>query len=98
MGWRSIRIGGIDLINCPGKHCGSCKGLGHQKLSLRGAPEEGLFLWRWAASSCSMDSLYDLHLISDTVPVILDNSRMRHQVLSTSMKLGDRGSAHVDLN
>ncbi|MCD7454941.1 cyclin-dependent serine/threonine protein kinase [Datura stramonium] len=62
--------------------------------------EEGelICLWtkRWADSSCAMDSLYDLDLISDTVPVILDNSEMWHQVLETSMKLGSRGVAHVE--
>lgn len=50
---------------------------------------------RWAASSCAMDSLYDLDLISKTVPVILDNSKMWYQVQSTSLKLGSRGVAHV---
>ena len=43
-----------------------------------------------------MDSLYDVDLISDTVPVILDNSKMWYQVLLTSMKLGARGVAHVE--
>lgn len=43
-----------------------------------------------------MDSLYDMDLISDTVPVILDNSKIWYQVLSTSMKLGARGVAHVE--
>lgn len=43
-----------------------------------------------------MDSLYDLNLISKTVPVILDNSKMWYKVLSTSMKLGSRGVAHVE--
>lgn len=43
-----------------------------------------------------MDSLYDLDLISVTVPVILDNSEMWHHVLATSMKLGSRGVAHVE--
>ena len=43
-----------------------------------------------------MDSLYDMDLISDTVPVILDNSKLWYQVLSTSMKLGPRGVAHVE--
>ncbi|XP_010271814.1 PREDICTED: uncharacterized protein LOC104607797 [Nelumbo nucifera] len=116
-----------NRIDCPGKHCDSCEGLGHQESSLRCALEEALFLQRtfvmpsrmcinpihnkkgilhqsknanseeeWAASSCSMDSLYDLDLISDTVPVILDNSKIWHQVLSTSMKLGARGVAHVE--
>ena len=50
---------------------------------------------RWAASSCAMDSLYDLDLMSNTVTVILDDSETWHQTLSTSMKLGSRGIAHV---
>ncbi|KAK6124809.1 hypothetical protein DH2020_041425 [Rehmannia glutinosa] len=113
-------------IDCPGKHCDSCEGLGHQESSLRCALEEALFLGRtfvmpsrmcinpihnkkgilhqsgkmvseerWTASSCAMDSLYDLDFISNTVPVILDNSKMWHHVLTTSMKLGSRGIAHV---
>ncbi|KAG2683626.1 hypothetical protein I3843_10G040600 [Carya illinoinensis] len=116
-----------DRIDCPGKHCDSCEGLGHQESSLRCALEEAMFLQRtfvmpsrmcinpihnkkgilhhsdnasseerWAASSCAMDSLYDIDLISDTVPVILDNSELWHLVLSTSMKLGARGIAHVE--
>lgn len=51
---------------------------------------------RWAASSCAMDSLYDLDLISNTIPVILDNSKVWYHVLSTSMKLRSRGVAHVE--
>lgn len=43
-----------------------------------------------------MDSLYDLDLISETVPAILDNSNVWHLILSTSMKLGARGVAHVE--
>eukprot|EP00256_Glycine_max_P064847 XP_025979442.1 uncharacterized protein LOC100796131 isoform X2 [Glycine max] len=112
-------------IDCPGKHCRSCEGLGHQESSLRCALEEALFLGRtfvmpsgmcinpihnkkgilhstnasseelWDASSCAMDSLYDTELMSDTVPVILDNSKEWYRVLSTSMKLGARGVAHV---
>ncbi|KAB1222183.1 hypothetical protein CJ030_MR2G023446 [Morella rubra] len=116
-----------NRIDCPGKHCESCEGLGHQESSLRCALEEAMFLQRtfvmpsrvcinpihnkkgilhhsanasseamWAASSCAMDSLYDMDLISDTVPVILDNSKIWYQVLSTSMKLGARGVAHVE--
>ncbi|XP_012084527.1 uncharacterized protein LOC105643898 isoform X2 [Jatropha curcas] len=116
-----------NRIDCPGKHCESCEGLGHQESSLRCALEEAMFLnrtfvmpssmcisplhnkkgilyhsnmasseERWAANSCSMDSLYDLDLISETVPVILDNSKVWHHVLSTSMKLGARGVAHVE--
>lgn len=51
---------------------------------------------RWAANSCAMDSLYDLDLISTTVPVVLDNSKIWFKVLATSMKLGHRGIAHVE--
>ncbi|XP_010673051.2 uncharacterized protein LOC104889510 [Beta vulgaris subsp. vulgaris] len=113
-------------IDCPGHHCDTCAGLGHQESSLRCALEEALFLQRtlvmparmcinpihnkkgmlhqesqassdegWMATSCAMDSLYDLDLISNKIPVILDNSEMWHQVLSTGMKLGARGVAHV---
>ncbi|PKU86724.1 uncharacterized protein LOC110106806 [Dendrobium catenatum] len=116
-----------NRIDCPGKHCDSCEGLGHQESSLRCALEEALFLKRvfvmpsrmcinplhnkkgilhhltnvssqerWAASSCTMDSLYDLNLISKTIPVILDNSKMWYRVVSTSMKLGNRGVAQVE--
>ncbi|XP_047341233.1 uncharacterized protein LOC124944930 [Impatiens glandulifera] len=116
-----------NRIDCPGKHCGSCEGLGHQESSLRCALEEAMFLGRtfvmpsrmcinpihnkkgilhrsedssademWDAGSCAMDSLYDLELISETVPVILDNSKAWHYVMSTSMKLGNRGVAHVE--
>ncbi|XP_020241716.1 uncharacterized protein LOC109820064 isoform X2 [Asparagus officinalis] len=115
-----------NRIDCPGKHCDSCAGLGHQESSLRCALEEALFLNRvfvmpsrmcinpihnkkgilhhstdgssdegWAASSCTMDSLYDMDLISETIPVILDNSKTWHRVISTSMKLGKMGVAHV---
>ncbi|KAK9725993.1 hypothetical protein RND81_05G182700 [Saponaria officinalis] len=114
-------------IDCPGKHCHSCAGLGHQESSLRCALEEAFFLRRtfvmparmcinpmhnkkglshqssnassdegWMASSCAMDSLYDLDLISKKIPVILDNSETWHRVLSTAMKLGARGVAHVE--
>ncbi|CAM8882913.1 unnamed protein product [Rhodiola kirilowii] len=82
-------------IDCPGKHCNTCAGLGHQESSLRCALEEAMYLHRWATSSCAMDSLYDLSLMSETVPVILDNSKTWYQVVSTSMKLEDRGAAHV---
>ncbi|KAF5747928.1 hypothetical protein HS088_TW05G00659 [Tripterygium wilfordii] len=116
-----------NRIDCPGKHCESCEGLGHQESSLRCALEEAMLLnrtfvmpsrmcinpihnkkgilhssdnassqERWAANSCAMDSMYDIDLISQTVPVIVDNSKMWHRVLSTSMKLGARGIAHVE--
>ncbi|XP_054802103.1 uncharacterized protein LOC129305920 isoform X2 [Prosopis cineraria] len=114
-------------IDCPGKHCDSCEGLGHQESSLRCALEEALYLRRifvmpsrmcinplhnkkgilhqfseasseemWEANSCAMDSLYDIDLISDTIPVILDNSEEWFEVLSTGMRLGARGVAHVE--
>ncbi|KAJ4843990.1 hypothetical protein Tsubulata_046449 [Turnera subulata] len=114
-------------IDCPGKHCDSCEGLGHQESSLRCALEEAMFLnrtfvmpsrmcinpihnkkgilhpssnasseARWASSSCSMDSLYDIDLISETIPVMLDNSKDWYRVHSTAMKLGARGVAHVE--
>lgn len=35
-----------DRIDCPGKHCDSCEGLGHQESSLRCALEEALYLNR----------------------------------------------------
>ncbi|XP_072960304.1 uncharacterized protein [Typha angustifolia] len=116
-----------DKVDCPGKHCDSCAGLGHQESSLRCALEEALYLKRvfvmpsrmclnpihnkkgilheagnasleerWEANSCTMDSLYDLDLLSQTVPVILDNSKVWHRILLTSMKLGKRGIAHVE--
>ncbi|CAN0922565.1 hypothetical protein LINGRAHAP2_LOCUS33116 [Linum grandiflorum] len=116
-----------NRIDCPGKHCDSCEGLGHQESSLRCALEEALFLnrtfvmpsrmcinpihnekgilhhssnssseERWTSNSCSMDSLYDIDLMSETVPVILDNSREWFHVVSTAMKLGSRGIAHVE--
>lgn len=65
------------------------KGILHESTNM--TSEEG-----WAASSCAMESLYDIELISDTVPVILDNSKMWYRVLSTSMKLEARGVAHVE--
>ncbi|KAG8367821.1 hypothetical protein BUALT_Bualt16G0112500 [Buddleja alternifolia] len=86
-------------IDCPGKHCDSCEGLGHQESSLRTFVmpsricinpihnKKGILHQsgdmisdeRWAASSCAMDSLYDLDLISNTVPVIMDNSKLWHK-------------------
>ncbi|KAE8668466.1 CDPK-related kinase 1 family protein [Hibiscus syriacus] len=116
-----------NRIDCPGKHCDSCEGLGHQESSLRCALEEAIFLnrtfvmpsrmcinpihndkgilnkvdnvtaeERWATAFCAMDSLYDIDMISETVPVILDNTDAWHLILSTSMKLGARGVAHVE--
>ncbi|CAN6289347.1 unnamed protein product [Urochloa humidicola] len=128
--WRSgARSGGKYLywggrVDCPGKHCGSCAGLGHQESSLRCALEEALFLGRvfvmpsrmclssvhnakgvlkssayseqrWEESSCAMESLYDIDQISRTVPVILDNSKTWHDIVSRSKKLEVGGVAHV---
>lgn len=36
-----------NRIDCPGKHCHSCEGLGHQESSLRCALEEAIFLKRY---------------------------------------------------
>ncbi|CAH8392829.1 unnamed protein product [Eruca vesicaria subsp. sativa] len=111
-----------DRVDCPGKNCESCAGLGHQESSLRCALEEAMFLNRtfvmpsrmcinpihnkksvvngsdnesWEVSSCAMESLYDVDLISEKIPVILDDSETWHIVLSTGMKLKERGIAHV---
>jgi hypothetical protein len=50
---------------------------------------------RWEESSCAMESLYDIDQISRTVPVILDNSKNWHDIVSRSMKLEVGGVAHV---
>jgi hypothetical protein len=50
---------------------------------------------RWEESSCAMESLYDIDLISRTVPVVLDNSKIWHAIASRATKLGERGVAHV---
>ncbi|CAN7103100.1 unnamed protein product [Brassica rapa subsp. narinosa] len=111
-----------DRVDCPGKNCESCAGLGHQESSLRCALEEAMFLNRTfvmpsrmcinpihnkkgllngsdnesgQVSSCAMESLYDVDLISEKIPVILDDSETWHIVLSTAMKLKERGIAHV---
>ncbi|XP_057873982.2 uncharacterized protein LOC131079962 isoform X2 [Cryptomeria japonica] len=84
-----------DKIDCPGKHCEACEGLGHQESSLRCALEEAMLLKRWASNSCAMDSLYDLDLISKTVPTILDNSKEWNQAISLASKSGDAGLVHV---
>lgn len=39
-------------IDCPGKHCDTCAGLGHQESSLRCALEEALVLGRYPSFSC----------------------------------------------
>eukprot|EP01018_Ginkgo_biloba_P035744 Gb_39043 [translate_table: standard] len=114
-----------NRIDCPGKHCAACEGLGHQESSLRCALEEAMFLHRtfvmpsrmcinrihndkgilhhpnvsseerWAANFCAMDSLYDIDLISKTVPVILDNAEEWHRAIYVASKLGDTQMIHV---
>ena len=54
------------------------------------------FVFRWGDDYCAMDSLYDMDLISKTVPVILDNARTWYHVMTTGMKLGDRGLIDVE--
>lgn len=114
-----------NRIDCPGKHCEACEGLGHQESSLRCALEEAMFLHRtfvmpshmcinrihndkgilhhanastqerWASNFCAMDTLYDMDLISKTVPVIFDNSKEWRQAISQARKFGDGGMIHV---
>jgi len=50
---------------------------------------------RWETGSCAMDSLYDLDLMSRTVPVILDNPRSWYEIISRSTKLGEAGVVDV---
>ncbi|KAJ3683884.1 hypothetical protein LUZ60_014111 [Juncus effusus] len=50
---------------------------------------------RWEENSCAMDSLYDLDLISQTVPVIPDNSNTWFNLLSKVKKLGKKGVVNV---
>ncbi|XP_024313310.1 uncharacterized protein LOC100830143 isoform X2 [Brachypodium distachyon] len=50
---------------------------------------------RWEENSCAMESLYDIDLISRTVPVILDNSKTWHEIASRIMKLEEGGVVHV---
>lgn len=54
------------------------------------------WFFRWATGSCSLDSLYDLDLISSKIRVILDNSKAWSHILSTSSKLGRKGVVHVN--
>ncbi|KAF8104283.1 hypothetical protein N665_0175s0012 [Sinapis alba] len=107
-----------NRVDCPGKNCETCVGLGHQESSLRCALEEAMFHNRtvvmpsgmcinpthnkksilnqsdnkiteegWVGSSSAMDSLYEI--ISEKVPVILDDSKRCH------VKLEERGTAHA---
>jgi hypothetical protein len=57
-----------NRIDCPGKHCDSCEGLGHQESSLRCALEEAMFLQRYFFLSffgfTVLGSVFVLHFIS----------------------------------
>ena len=50
-----------DRIDCPGKHCDTCEGLGHQESSLRCALEEAIFLNRLPIA---FSFLFYFHFIS----------------------------------
>lgn len=47
-----------NIIDCPGKHCDSCEGLGHQESSLRCALEEALFLQRYSLTDWFLFSFF----------------------------------------
>uniref|UniRef100_A0A804QIB7 Uncharacterized protein n=1 Tax=Zea mays TaxID=4577 RepID=A0A804QIB7_MAIZE len=49
---RETAIAG-SRVDFPGKHCGSCAGLGHQESSLRCALEEAIFLDRYRLAHSS---------------------------------------------
>jgi hypothetical protein len=50
---------------------------------------------RWEESSCAMESLYDIDLISRTVPVILENSKTWHAIVSRSSTHQEGSVVHV---
>ncbi|RWW04705.1 hypothetical protein GW17_00032053 [Ensete ventricosum] len=68
----------------------------HNKKGILYQPSNASADEMWSASSCAMDSLYDLSLISSKVTVILDNSKMWSRIVSAGMKLGSKGVAHVE--
>lgn len=68
----------------------------HNKKGILYQPRNASADEMWAASSCAMDSLYDLSLISSKVTVILDNSKMWSRIVSAGVKLGSKGVAHVE--
>lgn len=53
-----------NRIDCPGKHCHSCEGLGHQESSLRCALEEALFLQRYFTCSITASILFNYMLLN----------------------------------
>lgn len=50
---------------------------------------------RWEESSCAMESLYDIDLISRTAPIILDNSKTWHDLITRSRTLQQGSVVHV---
>ncbi|CAD6211296.1 unnamed protein product [Miscanthus lutarioriparius] len=62
-------------VDCPGKHCGSCAGLGHQESSLRCALEEALFLGR----TFVMPSRMCLSSLHNTKGVIQSGATTKHR-------------------
>ncbi|KMZ71026.1 hypothetical protein ZOSMA_18G01250 [Zostera marina] len=68
----------------------------HNKKAILHTSAHADFNESWAESSCAMNSLYDLELISRTVPVVLDDSKMWDQILLKSVELGKRGMASVE--
>ncbi|GJN07786.1 hypothetical protein PR202_ga25647 [Eleusine coracana subsp. coracana] len=98
-----------DRVDCPGKHCDSCAGLGHQESSLRCALEEALFLGRIFVlpSRMCLSSVHNTKgtlqrnatsnkdHISRTIHVILDNSKTWHDIVSRSRTLQEGGVVHV---
>ena len=80
-------------IDCPGKHCLQCGGLGHQESSLRCALEEALFLNRLAINPHSSNLL--LRPLSEVCEPVTDTSNstysfgcwMGSQIVVTSKQL-----------
>ncbi|KAG2330212.1 hypothetical protein Bca52824_001392 [Brassica carinata] len=74
---------------------GMCINPIHNKKGILDRSDEKATEDGWVGSSCAMDTLYDIDLISEKIHAILDDSKTWYLVLSTSMKLGGRGIAHV---
>lgn len=55
-----------NRIDCPGKHCDSCAGLGHQESSLRCALEEAMFLNRYGIASSFLNKYIERWQIKPT--------------------------------
>ncbi|PQP96341.1 cyanate hydratase [Prunus yedoensis var. nudiflora] len=72
-------FGHIFQIDCPGKHCESCGGLGHQESSLRCALEEDMFLQSMSAIDfyCSIDKVKGVDG-KDRVALVFDGKYLPH--------------------